>query len=402
MKDLKYRVTFENFLSDIKNELIEKAMDAGKLPLGFTCYFIPEVLLNLDGCFSVRMRAPGTADTGIATYYMSEKTCMFSRSILERAIEGGYNFLAALIGTETCSMMNRSQEHFEMLGLVKDVNEKFFVSHIDPPFVTKDYALKHYEKQLRLHVLDALRDTYGVDTSDEALMKAVEAHNEICDIITEIGNFRKLDNPPITGYEFHLIELVSEVCPQYLILPYLRETLEEIKQRKPDPKPWFRVRVVLAGGENDDPYFTKLIEDSGAMVVADRYCYGSLPGRERIEIAEGEAPLTAIARHYMTTSQCPRYMNREKVNGRKEYFCQLADEYKADGLIVEQMKFCEYWEYERMYCMNVMESEYGLPCLGIEKEYVTSTSGQLRTRFQAFTEALELKKIKAAGGKQNG
>lgn len=404
MKDLKYQFYFENLLSDIKNELVSKAMDDGRLPLGFTCYFIPEVLLNLDGCFSVRLRAPGTADTGIATYYMSEKTCMFSRSILERAIEGGYNFLSALIGTETCSMMNRSQEHFEMLKLVKDVNEKFFVSHIDPPFVTKDYALKHYEKQLQLHVLDALKNTYGVDTSDEALIKAIDAHNEICDIITEIGNLRKLDNPPVTGYEFHLIELVSEVCPQNLILPYLKETLEEIKNRKVDPKPWYRVRVVLAGGENDDPYFTKLIEDCGAMVVADRYCYGSLPGRERIVIKDGETPLKAIARHYMETSQCPRYMNPEKVNGRKQYFKQLAEEYNADGLIIEQMKFCEYWEYERMYCMNVMESEYGLPCLGIEKEYVTSTSGQLRTRFQAFVEALELKRIqkKKDGVNENG
>ncbi len=398
MKDLKYQFYFENLLADIKNELVSKAMDDGKLPLGFTCYFIPEVLLNLDNCFSVRLRAPGTADTGIATYYMSEKTCMFSRSILERAIEGGYNFLSALIGTETCSMMNRSQEHFEMLNLVKDVNEKFFVSHIDPPFVTKDYALKHYEKQLQLHVLDALKDTYGVDTSDGAILKAIDAHNEICDIITEIGNMRKLDNPPVTGYEFHLIELVSEVCPQSLILPYLKETLAEIKKRKVDPKPWYRVRVVLAGGENDDPYFTKLIEDCGAMVVADRYCYGSLPGRERIVVNEGETPLHAVARHYMETSQCPRYMNPEKVNGRKQYFKQLAEEYNADGLIIEQMKFCEYWEYERMYCMNVMESEYDLPCLGIEKEYVISTTGQLRTRFQAFVEALELKKIKKEKG----
>lgn len=394
MKDLKHRFYFENLLSDIKNELVSKAMDSGRIALGFTCYFIPEVLLNLEGCFSLRLRAPGTADTGIATYYMSEKTCMFSRSILERAIEGGYNFLAALIGTETCSMMNRSQEHFEMLNLVKEQNEKFFVSHVDSPFVTKDYALRHYEKQLRLHVLEPLSEVYGIDISDEAILKAIDAHNEVCDIITEIGDLRKLDNPPVTGYEFHLIELVSEVCPQNLILPYLKETLAEIKNRRPEPKPWYKVRVVLAGSENDDPYFTKLIEDCGAMVVADRYCYGSLPGRERIIVNDGEAPLTAIARHYIETSQCPRYMNPEKVHGRKQYFKQLSEDYNADGLIVEQMKFCEYWEYERMYCMNVMESEYGLPCLGIEKEYVTSTSGQLRTRFQAFVEALELKKLK--------
>ncbi|MFR0796647.1 MAG: 2-hydroxyacyl-CoA dehydratase family protein [Oscillospiraceae bacterium] len=66
------------------------------------------------------------------------------------------------------------------------------------------------------------------------------------------------------------------------------------------------MRLVVTGSEIDDPAFTKLIEDCGAMVVADRYCYGSLPGREQIEILDGETPLRAVARHYLRTSQCPR------------------------------------------------------------------------------------------------
>ncbi len=397
MRDLRHSVFFERLLGDVKNELVDEALAEGKKALGYSCYYVPEVLLNLDGCFSVRMRAPGITDISIATYYMSEKTCMYSRSLLERAIEGGYNFFDALISTETCGMMHRAHEHFEMLNLVRDCNENFFVSHIDSPFVTKDYALKHYERQLRNHVLTKLSEVYGTDVSDEALRSAIEKHNELCRVVSEIGAYRKLENPPLTGYEFHLIELVSECCPHDLILPYLKETLEELKTRKPDEKPWYRVRVVLAGGENDDPEFTKLIEDAGAFVVADRYCFGSLPGREEIEIREGETPLSAVARHYIETNQCPRFMNPEKVHGRKAYLKQLAEEYHADGLIVQQMKFCEYWEYERMYCQHVMEEDYGLPCMGIEKEYVNTSVGQLRTRFQAFTESLEIKKLAKEG-----
>ena len=400
MRDLKYRVFFEKLLQDVKNELVEKALDDGKLALGYSCYYVPEVLMNLSGCFSVRLRAPGTADTSIATYYMSEKTCMYSRSILERAIEGGYNFFSALLSTETCGMMHRAHEHFEMLNLVKDENEKFFVSHIDAPFVTKDYALKHYEKQLKKHILDRLHEVYDVDVSEDALLNAIEKHNELCRVVTEIGAYRKLENPPLTGYEFHLIELCSECCPHELIMPYLKETLEELNTRTADEKPWYQVRVVLAGGENDDPDFTKLIEDCGAFVVADRYCFGSLPGREEIVINDGETALSAIARHYLETNECPRFMNPEKVHGRKQYLKKLAEEYRADGLIVQQMKFCEYWEYERMYCQHVMESEYGLPCMGIEKEYKNTSTGQLRTRFQAFVEALTFKK--AGGEKQDG
>ena len=190
MRDLKHRVFFERLLSDVKNELVEEALAEEQLALGYSCYYVPEVLMNLDGCFSVRLRAPGITDTSIATYYMSEKTCMYSRSILERAIEGGFNFFAALLSTETCGMMHRAHEHFEMLDLVKEQNEHFFVSHIDSPFVTKDYALKHYERQLQKHVLDKLAATYGIDVSEEALRKAIGKHNELCRVVTAIGDLR--------------------------------------------------------------------------------------------------------------------------------------------------------------------------------------------------------------------
>ena len=62
MRDLRYRVYFENLLREVKNELVDKALDEGKLALGYSCYYIPEVLMNLDGCFSVRLRAPGIAE----------------------------------------------------------------------------------------------------------------------------------------------------------------------------------------------------------------------------------------------------------------------------------------------------------------------------------------------------
>ena len=79
-------------------------------------------------------------------------------------------------------------------------------------------------------MLDKLHDVYGVDTSDDMLRKAVEEHNEVCRLITEIGEYRKEENPRITGYEFHVINLVTYCCPKYLIIDKLRETAEELKQ----------------------------------------------------------------------------------------------------------------------------------------------------------------------------
>ena len=315
MKDLKHLIYFENLLQDAHNELVAQAVQEGDYALGYSCYYIPEVLLNLPGCFSSRLRAPRCTSTDVASYYMTNRTCPYARSLLERAIEGGYNYLNALLGAECCATMERMEEHFFLINPVK--NEKFFVTQIDPPMKGDETNLDYYEAQLKLKVVDKLHEEYGIDTSEEAMRRAIDDHNEISRIITEIGNFRKADNPSITGYEFHVIQLVSQVCPHRLILPYLAETLEELKTREPEPKFPFRARVVLVGSEIDDPEFTKLIETCGAMVVADRYCFGSFPGREQIEIREGETAFDAICRHYLHWNQCARFMDGMPQRGQK-------------------------------------------------------------------------------------
>ena len=397
LKDLKHLIAFESLLQEADNALVEQAKSEGLLALGYTCYFVPETLLNLPGCFSSRLRAPNSGSVDIGTYYMTNKICSYTRSILERGIEGGYNYLDALLSSETCQMMHRGHEHFEILNLVKKTNPRFFMSMMDVPFSDSEAAIDHYEDQLRKKLLQPLADTYGVDISDSAILAAIEDHNAVSAVIREMGDLRKLENPPITGYEFHVMQLVSEVCPHALILPMLQETLEEIKAREPEPKPWYRARVILTGSEIDDPAFTKLLEDCGAFVVADRYCYGSLPSREHLDILPGETPLRAVARHYLKTSQCPRFMHKERAEQRKAYLKQLAEEYHADGIIYNSMKFCEFWGYERVLGVNVLSNEYGIPTIGIEREYSLSSVGQLRTRFQAFIESLEIKEIQKGG-----
>ena len=396
MKDLKHLIFFENLLQDANTELVQKACEEGKRCLGYNCYYIPEVLMNLDGCFSTRLRAPRCTSPDVATYYMTGRTCPYVRSILERAIEGGYNHLSALFGAENCAAMERMEEHFYLLKPVK--NDDFFVTIIDPPMKGDKTNLDYYKVQLQKHVMGPMKNVFGVDTSEEALRAAIERFNKLCRVITEIGDLRKLDNPPITGYEFHVIQLVSEVCPHDLILPYLEETLAELKKRKPEPEFPFRARVVLAGSEIDDPEFTKLVEMCGAMVVADRYCFGSLPSREEIEIQDGEDAFTAICRHYLHWNQCARFMDGMKIDQRHDALVQLVKDYKADGIIYENMKFCEFWSYEKVLASHIMIEENDIPCATIEKEYALGSVGQLRTRFQAFVESLEIKKINAEGG----
>lgn len=329
---------------------------------------------------------------------MTSFLCEYSRALLERVIEGGYNFADCMITPDGCSMMNRAVENMELLKTMGKDKPKFFFEYMEIPMKADDNGLNLYVLQCRNHILTPLHDVYGIDVSDEAIRKSVAEHNRVCELIRAIGEYRKGPDPRITGYEFHVITLATYVAPKYLLIDKLEETLKELKTRRPDKKNPYRARVVVVGSEIDDIDFIKLVEETGAYVCADRFCYGSFPGRDPIVLTDDEDALTQICRQYMNRAQCPRYMNMPKMIGRREYVNQLAKEYEADGIIYEQIKFCDPWAYERMLGSHILNDDYGYPVLSVDRPYNIASSGQMRTRVQAFVESMEIKKIQ--GGKQ--
>ena len=401
MKDLKHLIYFESLLEDANNELVRRAEAEGDLAIGYTFFHAPEVLLNLGNCFSVRLRAPHTNSMELATYYMANNSCEFSRALLERALEGNYSFLHAMAGVDVCEANNRAIENMEIMHMQGEDKEKFFYCNLDIPYSDDEDCVEHICEQVSRKILKPLRENYGVDTSDAAIRAAVREHNEVCRILTEIGELRKLDIPPITGYEFAVLVLVSYTCPKRLILPLLRETLEEIRTRQVDPEKNYRVRVAVVGSEIDDPNLIKLVESCGALVVADRFCYGSFPGRQEIALTQQEDALTQVCRWYLQNTECPRQSALHRVKYRNDHVAQLVREFKADGAIYEQMKFCTYWSYERVIANQIMPRDYGIQILSIDRPYIVGQSGQLRTRVQAFVESIEMKKLRAAQKEEN-
>lgn len=393
MKDLKHLYYFEQLLEEANNELVRQAQDEGLKCVATTCENVPEPLLNLPGIFSVRLRAPRTGSMDMGTYYLTSFLCEYSRALLERAMEGGYNFTDCIITPDGCTMMNRCIENMELLKTMGAGKDNYFFEYMEIPMKADDNGLDLYVVQCKNHILKPLAEKFGIDVSDAAIRKAVEEHNKVCRLIRAIGDFRKEENPRITGYEYHILTMATYVAPKHLLIDKLEETLEELKTREPDEKSKFRARVLLVGSEVDDVDVVKLIEESGAYVCADRFCYGSFPGRDEIVLNDDEDALTQVCRIYMERGQCPRYMNTDKMLERRSYVDELAKEYKADGIIYEQMKFCDPWAYEKMIGTVVLRDDYNYPVLGVDRPYTLGKSGQMRTRVQAFVESIEIKKI---------
>ena len=401
MRDLKHLITFENLLQTANNALVAQAKSDGKICVAYTCENVPEPLLNLGDCCSIRLFAPHTGSMDIATYYMTNLLCEPSRALLERAIEGGFNFADCLITPDGCSMMNRCVENMELLKTMGKDKPNFFWEYMEIPMKGDENGLNLYVLQCRNHILKPLAEKYGVDTSDAAIRRAVAEHARVGELISAIGELRTGARPDITGHEFHVLTLATYACPKYLLIDKLEETLEELKTREPMEPDAFRARVLVIGSEVDDLDFIKLVESSGAYVCADRFCYGSFPGRDPIALAEDEDALTQVCRAYLMRGQCPRYMDMPKMLGRRAYAAQLAKEYGADGIIYEQMKFCDPWAYEKMLGSHILREEYGFPVLAVDRPYVIASSGQMRTRVQAFVESMEIKKIQKEGA-ENG
>ena len=73
--------------------------------------------------------------------------------------------------------------------------------------------------------------------------------------------------------------------------------------------------------------------------------------------------------------------------GRIDDVVRLAKEYKVDGIIDVNLKFCCLYDTEKKSLGDACK-EAGIAYLPIETDYDDSDAGQLRTRVEAFIEML--------------
>ena len=172
MKKLKEMEFFERLLDNPKNELVEKALQEGRVAIGYNCSMVPDPLLSMGSAFPVRLRAPGVGTTELANHYLSTFICTYARSVLEAALDGAYDFLGGLVYAPSCAHITRCSQHFDLLKII-DNNKSFFATFIET-------SRKVYEPGIRM-MADGMRKAaeemsqrYGIDTSDDALRKAID------------------------------------------------------------------------------------------------------------------------------------------------------------------------------------------------------------------------------------
>ncbi|MFZ2632188.1 MAG: 2-hydroxyacyl-CoA dehydratase family protein [Desulfosalsimonadaceae bacterium] len=365
---------FQDLLENPQNDLVEQAVAGGRIPIGYSCSFVPEAFLMADKLLPVRLHAPGVAGTEIADIYLSNFICTYCRSLLEFAFDDRFDLIQGWVFVPSCVHMQRLFDNLEYL-------KKLTFSHVlDVPRKVTEATLAWQAGELRT-LAAKLTAHFGVDMSDDALNKAIAEWNNFAEAIQSIGDLRKKPVPIITGTEFHRMIMAALVSPKDLILPKILDFKKELEHRENAGK--FRARLMVTGSHLHDPEFLRVIESQGGLVVADLFCTGSIPGFAPIQ--PNSDPIRALAEHSFKKTLCPRMM--EDFDRRFTTIIDTVREYKVDGVVIEIIKFCDLWGVDSMPMVNALRKE-GIPVLKLEREYSLGGEGQLRTRVQAFIESM--------------
>jgi len=380
MPEEKVMAVFDEIVDNTQNTLVREAMD--------TCSFVPEVLLSVGNLFPLRLRAPGIGGTQLADIYLPPIICSYCRSLLEYGMNGNYDFIGGWVFNFSCQHMNRLSD------VVKNVVAPPFVHVLDALHTCTENTISWMVDELR-DLAEKLSNHFDVTINDDTLKTAIDDHNQFVSVMQKIGELRKLEHPPLTGAEFQKIMTASLSAPKDLLLARIVKEFLDLLQTRPGVKD-FRARLMVLGGAMDDPGYIEIIEEMGGLVVGDHFCTGSVPGlnpiaNENLDVPglnaisnENLDPLERIARHTME-KPCPRML--DAIDTRLRSVMQTVEEHRVDGVIIQQLKFCDSMTYYGMVMAEYLR-EAGIPVLRVDREYRLSGEGQLRTRVQAFIESM--------------
>jgi benzoyl-CoA reductase/2-hydroxyglutaryl-CoA dehydratase subunit BcrC/BadD/HgdB len=343
--------------------------------MGYYCSYIPEEIFTAAGFLPYRIRGAGSEDSSDGDAYMSARVCTFVRHTISLALRGEFDFLDGVVLLQNCDHIRRAGDLF-----VKKVKLPFY-SMLSVPRVPKERLFAWYLDELK-RLKAEMEAHFGLTITDQKLEEAITLHNATRERIQRLYEMRKKDAPPITGEEALTVTIAAHLMPRDQFNASMDNLLADLENARVGDS--YRARVIIIGGELDNPEYIAGIEQQGALSVAEVVCFGQRSFGEPIP-SGADDPLERIARHKFFQVPCARMMEcfDEQVSTIKN----TVQDFNADGIIFQRMKFCDPWAGDGHNLYWRMKEE-GIPFLGLEREYLVPASGQVKTRVQAFLEQM--------------
>jgi bzd-type benzoyl-CoA reductase N subunit len=379
--ELKWLDKFREINRDFpKTKLLQEHKNRGGKIFGWLCTYIPEEIIHAAGILPIRIVGHSKeTDLDEGTAYLYVNNCSFSRSCLQLGLQGDYDFLDGVAGGSTCDGARR------LFDLWRNyIGTPFHhVLTIPRKYTKKAHSLYFNEvEQFTQH----LEEFLGTKISDEALLASIKLYNETRQLLMQLYEFRKRDNPPITGAETMDVLNASYRMPKEVFNEWLKGLLEEIAASGNAHKP--RARLMLVGSVLTNTEFIKSIEDQGGLVVTDELCTSTRYWTDPVIVDDMVSLREAVARRYLNNFPCARMFPSDE---RFNRIMQFAQDYRVDGIISQIVRYCVPYCHDLPLLTRKLKEKH-IPILALDVEYGTSGSGQIATRVQAFLEMLEARK----------
>jgi len=367
---------FTEAAETLVNPQIQSWKKQGGRMVGYFCAAVPEELIAAAGLLPFRMRATGSTGTELSDAYFSSINCSFPRHCFNLALKGEFGFLDGVVCVNNCDNIRRIYDNW------KRQLPNTFLHIMGLPRKTGDSQVEWYREEID-NLKKTLEEHFGVEITDVKLREAIKLHNETRRLLRRLYDLRKKKNPAISGADTLAVTVASTAMPKEQYNRLLTKLLSDLSSSEGISD--YRARLLLMGGILDDPAYIKVIEDQGGLVVADSLCFGSRILWADVDEKTKE-PIAALARYYVAERpSCPRtFGDYERRIGLVK---EMIRDFEVDGIILERLAFCDHWGFEQATIENDLK-EADIPRLIMDREYILSGVGQLRTRVQAFLETL--------------
>jgi len=370
---MKILETTRQLAAGTHNEYLAAAAADGKPIIGYFCAYVPEEIIHAAGCVPYRMRAVESTGTTMGDAWFSSINCTFVRHCFDKALKGDFAFLDGVIFMNGCDHLRRVYDNWRYAGIATPFLHMFVTPH-----VINDSAREQYRKEF-LKLKEALEKHLHIVITDEALAASTRLYNRKRALLGELYQLRKNTILPIKGSEFLAIMLAVTAVPVETAIDIVEQVLSEIKGRdisRPND-----TRIFMAAGHMEEIDHMELLEDCGAAIVGDNLCMGL---RHFDGLADETADcVSSLAKRYLGHISCPRMAN--DFQRRLEHAKAACREYAIEAIIMEKIKFCDMWGGEAFIWRNEFKKS-GFPILVLERELYGGSTGQIRTRVQAFFE----------------
>lgn len=349
-----------------------KERTGGKV-FAYFCTYVPEEILYAADILPVRVFGSHEPVT-VTEPYIFAMYCPYCRDCLAQALKGRYKYVDGIVEGQACLHMRQAYNAWR-LHIPIDFAHYIHVPH----GVQTSHAVEYLANELAVFK-KAVEDFIGRKLTDEDLDRGINIMNKNRELMKKVYEYRKLDKPKLTGLEAMEMVLASQVTDKEEHNKFLEKLLEQLPSRELNRDPG--VRLMIIGSANDDRDFMKNVEALGATFVIDEHCTGSRYFWDLVK--PGEDRLYAIAERYVRRVACPckDWPEFTRIN----HAVKLAQDFKVQGALVIQNKFCDPHGIEIPPLREALKS-VGIDSYPLEFD-VTVPWGQFRTRVEAFLEAL--------------